>query len=69
MASIFENPETIGDLTMPRKQDNKTNYKHLGVSITKDFYDEIERQAKREQVSKSEIARTAIREYINNARI
>ena len=54
---------------MPRKQESKTNFKHLGVSVSKDFYDEIERQAKREQVSKSEIARTAIREYINNARI
>ena len=50
---------------MPRKQERKEGYRHLGVSITKEFYAEIEQQAKRENVSKSELARTAIREYIS----
>lgn len=50
---------------MPRKQETKDNYRHLGVSITKDFYAEIERRAKLENISKSELARSAIREYLS----
>jgi metal-responsive CopG/Arc/MetJ family transcriptional regulator len=39
----------------------------LGVSITKDFYNEIERKANLWQISKSELTRIALREYLNRS--
>jgi len=50
---------------MAQTKERRKQFKHLGVEISNEFYYKIEEQAKKENISKSELARTAIIEYIS----
>lgn len=50
---------------MPQTKERKEKFCNITVEVKKDFNETVSQYAKKEDISKSELVRRAIREYIS----